>query len=216
MNSEYTTAEGPQTSKGKDKKKYVVCIIAALLAFFMVLLLINHLYCAWRSDSRAIRDYLRSQKKETVYFNNQISYDIFFFDRGGMGFGYQNGYFALYSQFMFNGRIAEVWITFSKWGKLEEGKGATADVFLRDPQSGRTVADLRFGLTKTSEGYLKISRKSDFGFVASESGMTLVDFDNKGHIWIMDLINKTNTYCNNHSNRGGWDLPRVYNRKVSE
>ncbi len=211
--------EGIAPSKKHFKPNKKRKIIVAILLILVFSLLINHCYCAWRSDSRAIKDYLRGKEKSTIINPYTGSYDIFFFDNHGHGFGYNNISFALYSQF--NDQFVdqqthekdllyiEVWIVFLNWGKLGD-KDTTADVSVRNTEHGSEIAHARYKIKKTGK---EIKTNTDYVYVGlAYMYMDQDRLEQKGHIWAWDLINKTNTYCRGHSNWGGWELPPVYNR----
>lgn len=224
-------------TKQKRTKKRIAIVLIVLAVLFMS----NHLYCAWRNDDRAIKDYLRNKEKTVIIRNvfpssivppNVLSasmvYDIFFFDNSGHGFGYVRSSYTLYSHFSdkFTNQKAgqkdliyiDVWIDFSEWGKIGDADCDTrAHIEFRNTENGFEIASLAFDLTKNSSGKLSMTTVSNFTNLGELSlYLNQEQFEAQGYTWAVDLINKTNAFCWNHESFGGWSLPRPYERTVSE
>ena len=196
-------------------------IIAAILIFMALLLLINHCYASWRSDSREIKDYLRGKEKQTIVKNiilsYNTSYEIFFYGNHGRGFGFNDNRFALYSHFSdqfanLNTKqkdtiYIEVWIEFSKWGEIGD-EPTRANIEIRSTESGSEIAHVTLEMKKNSKRTLDWTTIPILTYLGSASlYMNQEQLEANGQIWALDLINKTNAYCDGH------DLPRAYNKK---
>lgn len=195
-------------------------IIAAILILMALLLLVNHCYSSWRSDSREIKDFLRGKEKKTIVKNIILSYDtsyeIFFYDIHGRGFGFNKNGFALYSHFSdqftnFDTRqketiYIEVWVQFPKWGQIGDEE-TRANIEIRSTESGSEIAHVTLDIKKSPKGSLVWTTVPILTYLGSAYlYMNQEQLEAKGQIWSEDLINKTNAYCI------GRDLPRVYNR----
>lgn len=223
------------------KPKHTKRRIAIVLIVLAVLFILNSLYCAWRNDDRAIKDYLRNKEKTVIIRNvfpssivppNVLSasmvYDIFFFDNSGHGFGYVGSSYALYSHFSdkFTNQktgqkdliYVDVWIDFSEWGKIGDADCDTrAHIEFRNTENGSEIASLAFDLTKNSSGKLSMTTVPTFTNLGEFSlYLNQEQFEAQGYTWAVDLINKTNAFCWNHENFWGRELPRPYERKTSE
>ena len=212
------TADAParKTSKKQNKlKKWIVGVLAILI----IALVANYCYSSWRSNSRKIKDYLRGKEKTTIVKNIVLSYntsyDIFFYDINGRGFGFNDIAFTLYSHFSdqftnFDTRqkdtlYIEVWIEFSEWGKIGDEE-TRAHIEIRSTESGSEIAHITLDAKKSSERSLKWTTVPIFTYLGlARSYMNQERLEASGRIWAEDLINKTNAYCDGH------ELPRVYN-----